>query len=78
MLDLVSVSDSPDFSAIRHTLVANPEDKYHPTLEINFFHHPFHQANTLTQTPKIFCFNLTKHNKLHLNNLNKQYTMQWL
>ena len=36
--------------------VANPEDKYHPTLEINFLNHPFRQANTLTQAPKIFCF----------------------
>ena len=65
MLDLVFDSDSSEFSVIRHTPVANPVDKYHPTLEINFFHHPFHQANILTQTPKIFCFNLTNHNKLH-------------
>ena len=45
--------------------VANPEDKYHPTLEINFFHHSFRQANTLTQTPNIYCLNLTSHNKLY-------------
>ena len=65
MLDLVFVSDSSEFSVFRHMPVANPEDKYHPTLEIIFFHHPFRQANTLTQTRKIFYFNLTKHNKLH-------------
>ena len=65
MLDLVFVRDSFEFSVIRHTPVGNPEDKYHPTLEINFFHRPFCQANTSTQTPKIYCFHLTNRNKLH-------------
>ena len=37
MLDLVFVRESAEFSVIRHTLVANPEDKYHPTLDINSF-----------------------------------------
>ena len=66
MLDLVFVSDSSEISIIRHTPVANPEVKYHPTLEINYFHHPFRRASTLTQTLKKFYFNSTNHNKLHL------------
>ena len=67
------VVDSSELSVIRHTPVGNPEDKYYPTLEINFFHHPFRQANTSTQTAKIYCFNLTNHIKLHrkvLSNFN--------
>ena len=51
MLDLVFVSDSFEFSVFRHTPVANPDDQYHPSLEIKIFQHPFRQANTLTQTP---------------------------
>ena len=64
MLDLVFVSDSSELSVIRHTAVANPEDKYHPTLAINFFHHPYRQLNTLIQI----------HNKLH----NQLFKIDWI
>lgn len=68
ILDLVFVNEPADFSIVRQTPISNPEDIYHPTLEITCFcSATFHeQKKKISHTDKIFYFNKTNYEELHL------------
>lgn len=64
MLDLIFVNEPADFSILHHTPISNPEDIYHPTVEITYICTNHLHKEKINKRSKMFCFNQTNYEYL--------------